>query len=404
MKLSVILVSYNVRYYLEQAVRSVLLAAGTDIATEIFIVDNASTDGSEGYLSARFPASRHPNVHIMANKGNAGFGRANNQALARATGEYVLFLNPDTLLTENTLRDCLAFADAHPDMGALGVEMLKADGTFAFESRRGLPTPWTAFCKMSGLAALRPRSKRFGKYYMRYLDATRPARIEIVSGAFFMARREALNACGGFDEDFFMYGEDIDLSYRLLKRGLHNYYLPTPILHYKGESTQKSSYRYVHVFYEAMLIFFRKHYGHLSFWLSIPIKTAIYLKATLALVQMSSAYIRKMLGFTVRRSMHNPRYVFLGSAGSLAGCRRIAARCGLDAEYHECDEASNAAGHAAFGITADASTPVYVVYDVSAYKYDTILGIFSAHSQDNVFIGTYNPASDIIITDREIIS
>ena len=211
------------------------------------------------------------------------------------------------------------------------------------------------------------------------------------------ANTEAIRNAEGYPDAFPAY-KWLDENYG------GDWYFPAKILHYKGESTHKSSFRYVHVFYEAMLIFFRKHYGHLSFWLSIPIKTAIYLKATLALVQMSSAYIRKMLGFTVRRSMHNPRYVFLGSAGSLAGCRRIAARCGLDAEYHECDEASNAAGHAAFGITADASTPVYVVYDVSAYKYDTILGIFSAHSQDNVFIGTYNPASDIIITDREIIS
>lgn len=395
MKLSVILVSYNVKHYLEQAVRSVLLSAGTDIATEIFIVDNASTDGSAEYLSARFPATHHADVHIIANRENAGFGRANNQALARATGEYVLFLNPDTLLTENTLRDCLAFADARPDLGALGVEMLKADGTFAFESRRGLPTPWTAFCKMSGLAALRPRSKRFGKYYMRYLDATRPARIEIVSGAFFMARREALNACSGFDEDFFMYGEDIDLSYRLLKRGLHNYYLPTPILHYKGESTQKSSYRYVHVFYNAMLIFYRKHYHHSHFSLTLLVKAAILGRALLALAANGSR--RLLRPFRLHRLTVRPRYLFLGSENHFAAIRNLADRHGLDITCRN-----------AFGGTTtdnapsrDDNTYRYVIYDTTVFTPGRILDLIK-HSDHRSTVCTYYPADSLLITKDDI--
>ena len=398
MKLSVVIVNYNVKHYLGQCLDS-LQRAVECVQAEICVIDNHSKDGSVDYLRRRGDG-----VQVVASNHNNGFAKANNIGIRQTSGEYVLLLNPDTIVGEGVIKACIDFMDAHPAAGGLGVEMLKCDGGRALESRRGLPTPMTSFYKMCGLCAMFPKSRRFGRYYMCDMSWSEPGRIEVVSGAFFFARRSALDKVGLLDEDFFMYGEDIDLSYRLLKGGFDNWYFPAKILHYKGESTHKSSFRYVHVFYEAMLIFFRKHYGHLSFWLSIPIKTAIYLKATLALVQMSSAYIRKMLGFTVRRSMHNPRYVFLGSAGALAGCRRIAARCGLDAEYHECDEASNAAGHAAFGITADASTPVYVVYDVSAYKYDTILGIFSAHSQDNVFIGTYNPASDIIITDREIIS
>ena len=396
MKISVILVSYNVRYYLEQAVRSVLLAAGTDIATEIFIVDNASTDGSVGYLTARFPARRYPNVHIVANSGNVGFGRANNQALARATGEYVLFLNPDTLLTENTLHHCLAFADARPDLGALGVEMLKADGTFAFESRRGLPTPWTAFCKMSGLAALRPRSKRFGKYYMRYLDATRPARIEIVSGAFFMARREALNACGGFDEDFFMYGEDIDLSYRLLKRGLHNYYLPTPILHYKGESTQKSSYRYVHVFYEAMLIFYRKHYHHSHISLTLLVKTAILGRALLALV---AGFGRRLVRpFRHPRLTARPRYLFLGPESHFAAVRDLAARHGLDVT---CRTAGDDTATDAATATRGEGPYRYVVYDTTAFSPGRILDLIK-RSDHRSTVGTFYPADGLLITKDDI--
>ena len=147
MTLSIIIVSYNVKYYLEQCLHSVW-AAAHDIDTEVFVVDNCSTDGSLAYLSRRFPQTDYPNLHFIENTHNVGFGRANNQAAAQATGRYVLFLNPDTVLTDTTLTDCLAFADQHPELGALGVRMLKSNGQFAYESRRGLPTPWTAFCKM----------------------------------------------------------------------------------------------------------------------------------------------------------------------------------------------------------------------------------------------------------------
>ena len=146
--------------------------------------------------------------------------------------------------------------DTHPEAGATGVAMLKDDGGFAWESRRGLPTPFTSFCKMTGLCALFPHSRRLGRYYMRYLDKNKTNQIDVISGAFCMVRRSALDKTGLLDEDFFMYGEDIDLSYRLLQCGYKNYYQPLRILHYKGESTHKSSFRYVHVFYKAMLIFF----------------------------------------------------------------------------------------------------------------------------------------------------
>ena len=173
----------------------------------------------------------------------------------------MLLLNPDTLVAEDTLRSCLDFLDARPTVGAVGVRMLNSDGSFAPESRRGLPTPFTSFCKMTGLWTLFPKSRLFGRYYMRYLNPDEANPIEVISGAFNMVRRKALDQIGLLDEDFFMYGEDIDLSYRLLQGGWENYYLPCTILHYKGESTVKSSFRYVNVFYKAMLIFFNKHYG-----------------------------------------------------------------------------------------------------------------------------------------------
>ena len=237
--------------------------------------------------------NRH--LHIIANRHNLGFGKANNLALKKATGEFILFLNPDTILTEHTLHDCIAFARTRPNLGGLGVKMLRDNGEFALESRRSLPTPWTSFCKITGLATLFPKSKLFGKYNLRFQSEDESSQIDIISGAFLFAKHEVLKKTGGFDEQFFMYGEDIDLSYRILKAGYKNYYLPTPILHYKGESTHKNSFRYVHVFYEAMLIFFRKHYRHYSLLLSIPIMAAIILSACLSLVSRQLRRFKRFL-------------------------------------------------------------------------------------------------------------
>ncbi len=275
MKLSVVIVSYNVKYHLEQCIRSVIRAS-EGLNAEIWVVDNASSDGSIGYLQALFP-----DVHYISNAENVGFSRANNQAIRKSGGEYVLLLNPDTIVAEDTLRGCVDFLDTHPEVGATGVRMLNADGTFAPESRRGLPTPFTSFCKMTGLSALFPKSHVFGRYYMKYLDENKANPIEVISGAFNMLRRKALDETGLLDEDFFMYGEDIDLSCRLLKAGWQNYYLPYYILHYKGESTQKSSFRYVHIFYQAMLIFFNKHYRRRYLLVSYLIRLAVIFRAIL---------------------------------------------------------------------------------------------------------------------------
>lgn len=289
MKLSVVIVSYNVRYHLEQCIRSVQRAT-RQMTAEVWVVDNASTDGSIEYLQPLFP-----DVHFIANEENLGFSRANNLAIRQAKGEYVLLLNPDTIVAEDTLQGCVDFLDAHPEVGATGVRMHYADGQFARESRRGIPTPFTSFCKMSGLSTLFPKSHRFGRYYMQYLDVNEPNPIEVISGAFNMIRHKALDQIGLLDEDFFMYGEDIDLSYRLLKGGWQNYYLPLDILHYKGESTQKSSFRYVHIFYDAMLIFFNKHYGHRYRLLGVIIKLAVYGRALVDMLQRVVHRVKKFL-------------------------------------------------------------------------------------------------------------
>lgn len=304
--ISVIIVSYNVRFYLEQCLRSVF-AAGQGLRIEVLVVDNASPDNTPAYLSERFPKAAWPDLRLIDAKENLGFGRANNLALAQARGEYILFLNPDTLLGENTLHEALTFARQHPDLGALGTRMLNDNGRFAPESHRGIPTPWVSFCKMSGLASLFPKSRRFGRYYMRYLDEDRAAPIEVVSGAFMLIPKAALDETGSFDETFFMYGEDIDLSFRLLKSGRQNYYIPSTILHYKGESTSKTSYRYVQTFYGAMLIFFRKHYPHAHF-ISIPIHMAVVVRAAMTYVVGN---LRRLIPFR-KKNVHLslPKYAF----------------------------------------------------------------------------------------------
>jgi GT2 family glycosyltransferase len=225
-------------------------------------------------------------VHFIANKQNVGFACANNQAIRCTDSEYVLLLNPDTVVYENTLRGVLDFMDQHPEAGGAGVRMLTRKGKPAPESRRAIPTPWVAMLKMLGATR---------RYYMSHLSWDEPGQIEAISGAFCMLRRKALDQIGLLDEDYFMYGEDIDLSYRLLKGGWQNWYLPFDIIHYKGESTQKSTFRYVHTFYQAMLIFFRKHYGHLSVFFSLPIQLAIYFRALMALMQMMGSRFHHLL-------------------------------------------------------------------------------------------------------------
>lgn len=294
MKLTIVIVSYNVCHMLEQCLRAVNRAL-EGMEGEVVVVDNASTDGSMDYLRPRFPG-----VRFMAGRENVGFSRANNLAIRQTEGDYVLLLNPDTLVAEDTLRQCVAFLDAHPSVGATGVRMLNSDGSFAPESRRGLPTPFTSFCKMCGLGTLFPRSHVFGRYYMRYLDVEEASPIEVISGAFCMVRRQALDQVGLLDEDFFMYGEDIDLSYRLLRGGWENYYLPCTILHYKGESTVKSSFRYVHVFYEAMLIFFNKHYGRRYRILGKFVRLAVWVRALMDMVLRLVMRVRVWMGIPER--------------------------------------------------------------------------------------------------------
>ena len=280
MKLSVIIVSYNVKHFLEQCLHSVR-AAVAGLETEVFVVDNASVDGSVNMVREKFPE-----VLCIANQDNPGFAKANNQAIRLSKGEYVLLLNPDTVVETDTFTKVVGFMDSHADGAGLGVKMVDGTGRFLPESKRGLPTPSVAFYKIFGLSKLFPRSKTFNKYHLGYLDKDKTHQVEILAGAFMLMRKKVLDEVGLLDEDFFMYGEDIDLSYRFIKAGYRNYYYPdTRIIHYKGESTKKGSLNYVFVFYNAMIIFARKHFTVKNAKLfSFLINMAIYFRAFLSIM------------------------------------------------------------------------------------------------------------------------
>lgn len=279
MKLSVVIVNYNVRHFLEQALLSVRNAS-RNIAAEVWVVDNNSVDDSAAMVREKFPEA-----HLIANTENTGFAKANNQAIRRCRGEFVLLLNPDTVVEEDTFEKCLKFMDTHPEAGALGVRMIDGSGKFLPESKRGFPSPWTAFCKTFGLSRLFPRSRTFNHYHLGYLDEHQTHPVDVLAGAFMLLRRSALDKTGLLDEAFFMYGEDIDLSYRILQAGYRNFYFPeTTIIHYKGESTKKGSLNYVRVFYQAMIIFARKHFkGRRATLFVLMLQGAIWFRAALTL-------------------------------------------------------------------------------------------------------------------------
>lgn len=278
MKLSIVIVNYNVQYFLENCLHSVVKASKA-LESEIFVVDNNSVDGSLKMLKEKFPE-----VKVIANKKNLGFSKANNQAIRKAKGEYVLLLNPDTLVEEETFTKCIAKMDSDPKIGGMGVKMMDGKGNFLPESKRGLPTPAVAFYKIFGLSSLFPHSKRFGQYHLGHLSKEENHEIDILSGAFMLLRKKVLDEIGLLDEDFFMYGEDIDLSYRITKAGYKNlYFSESSIIHYKGESTKKSSINYVFVFYKAMAIFAKKHFSKRNAQTFTDlINFAIYIRAGIA--------------------------------------------------------------------------------------------------------------------------
>jgi GT2 family glycosyltransferase len=280
LELSIIIVNYNVRHFLEQCLCSVQKAIPA-LEAEVIVIDNNSSDNSIAYLQTGFSS-----IRFIANNVNLGFAKACNQGLNLAKGKYILFLNPDTIVPEDCFTKCIGFFENHPDAGAIGIKMLDGSGLFLKESKRSFPSPVTSLYKLFGLAGLFPRSKTFSKYHLGFLDENQNHEVDVLAGAFMMIKKEVLDKVGGFEETFFMYGEDVDLSYRIQKAGYKNYYFSeSSIIHFKGESTKKGSLNYVHLFYNAMTVFVKKHYeggkaGTFTFLLYI----AIWFRATMTAI------------------------------------------------------------------------------------------------------------------------
>lgn len=278
MDLSIVILSYNTRELLRDCLRAVQEnIAGME--AEVFVVDSGSTDGSIEMVREQFPW-----VELTVTPGFGGFAHANNLALRRARGRYQLLLNSDTILSPGTLAKVIAFMDAHPEAGVVGIKLLKADGSLDLACRRGFPTPAASFYRLSGLARLFPRSPRFAHYNLTYLDPDQTTEVDSVCGAFMMVRREAVAQVGLLDEQFYFYGEDLDWAFRFKERGWKVYYYPeVQALHYKGQTSQKQSERMIHEFYRAMEIFYRKHYAaQNSPWLRWLVLTGIKLSEGLA--------------------------------------------------------------------------------------------------------------------------
>ena len=278
--LSVIIVNYNVKEFIVNALESVFKAS-RNIEVEVIVVDNASEDGSPEEIKRRFPQ-----VRLIRNEKNLGFGKANNIGLEHAKGNFILLLNPDTIVREDTFDKMLSFFASHPEVGMAGCKVLNPDGTLQLACRRSFPGPWTSFTKVTGLSSLFPKSKLFARYNLTYLDENQSYEVDAISGSFMMFRKEVYEKVGGFDPDFFMYGEDLDLCYRVQKAGYKVfYYHGTEIIHYKGESAKRSSIDETKHFYEAMNLFVKKHFSS-SFFVEGILRFAILIRRGLALLNL----------------------------------------------------------------------------------------------------------------------
>jgi O-antigen biosynthesis protein len=283
LELSIVIVNYNVKEFLQNLVHS-LQKAVSNITHEIIVVDNASDDGSVEFICEKFPQ-----IKLITNQANLGFSKANNVALKIAKGKFILLINPDTIVSEDTIAKMIEFFDEHPEAGLAGCKILNPDGSLQLACRRSYPGPWTSFCKVTGLSAMFPKSKLFAKYNLTYLDENFTYEVDAISGSFMMMRREVYEKVGGFDEQFFMYGEDLDLCYRIQQNGYKVYYYPgTQIIHYKGESTKRSSLDETKYFYKAMNLFVKKHFS--SFFL-------------VEIILLSAIGFRKFFAFLGRRNL-----------------------------------------------------------------------------------------------------
>lgn len=394
MTLSVVIVNYKVPFYLHQCLCSLKKATET-IDREFFVVDNDSRDGSLDFLR-----TYHPDVSFIENHENVGFSKANNMAIQKAKGEFILLINPDTIVSEDTIERCVDFMNNNPEAGAIGVRQNYAYGMFAPESKRAVPRPLTALFKFSGLCKRFPNNKLLGKYYLGFLDNRQVNEIEILSGAFMFIRHEAISKAGMFDEDYFMYGEDIDLSYRILKAGFKNYYLPTNIIHYKGESTHKQTFTYVNNFNKSMTIFFRKHFKAYSWFLELPILAAVYLKTIWGFLKVS---VMKLFWKKITDEQVFSGYKFLVLTDSPEHSRalQLLRDKGYNPKVENLSERVRNLGHTLLE-SDEWKNYDFIVYDTNTFSFKQMIEAFVRQFDDNKIkkpsLAVYHHDIDKIIT------
>lgn len=379
-RVTTVIVNYRLKYFLEQTLLSVR-EAYTKIPGHTIVIDNNSGDDSIDFLKERFP-----DVTFICNTENAGFAKANNQGFALADTDYILVLNPDTIIGENTLKDTVEFMDNHNDCAAIGVKMIDGNGNFLPESKRSFPSIWNSFCKLFGLSAIFPKSRIFARYHVRYLPENEIHKVEVLAGAFMLLRTSVVKETGGFDEDFFMYGEDMDLSYRMASDGRSNYYIPTPIIHYKGECTKTESMNYVKIFYEAMHIFYRKHYPRRSFFSKIFISSAIFMRMCIGAI---TSVIIKPIKLKLKRS-HKAAKTFIISNDSQAI---------IDILKQEgfCD---NVVTLSDINLINNSTELVNVILDDRQMNYASIISTIMTHKHKKRFFHIYSSRNNLIISPK----
>ncbi len=392
MELSVIIVNYNVKYFLEQCLESLFRALDSYEEWEVFVVDNTSTDDSETYIRSRI---HNPRLKWIANTENVGFGRANNQAVQLAAGRHILYLNPDTIVTPEALLWCKLLMQRNEETAVIGMRLVTATGAFLPESMRGFPDPFTSFYKISGLYRLFPRVKRFNRYYLSWLDSRKEylcSEVKVLPGAYMYVQRRRLEELEekGFDERFFMYGEDIDLSVRLSHTG-NVAYLPEPIIHYKGESTNHNSQHYVKVFYEAMDLFQQKYYPRYRL-LNSCLRTGISVVAFLS-------SLRRKMPLAPPSVESGAGFVIFGGKNAVCRIQDILHCNGIHEENYLC------LGNVPSGDLQKQIIPanckwkrVYHVFDVELYGYTVPIRLLSDYPYGpDAEIVFYSPERDVLL-------
>ncbi|RXR18385.1 glycosyltransferase family 2 protein [Flavobacterium amnicola] len=362
MQLSIIILNYNVRYFLEQCVLSVQKAI-QDIDGEIIVVDNNSSDDSCAMMKQRFP-----NVKLIENKENLGFPKGNNIGVAEAKGEYICILNPDTVVAEDTFSKVIARYEAiSSSVGIIGCKLIDGTGNFLPECKRGVPTPWVALTKIFGLYQFFPKSSLFNKYYAQHLSESESGKVDILVGAFMVMKRELYLEVGGFDENCFMYSDDIDLSYMVLKSGNSNFYFhETSVIHYKGESTVRDE-KYVQRFREAMQFFYKKHFGG-SFLFNVLMKIGAFVFSIVKKSQQKN---------TIRKT---DKIIFFSKEEKHS----------MNLKYDEIKNDFNQFENIP-------KQNIEIIFDIQSFSYKEIIAFMEKYKANNLTFKNYIPNSEFLI-------